>query len=78
MHPKLSSEDLLTIEKVRAKSKKTVVVIISGRPLDIKNYIKNWDAVVAAWLPGSEGGGVTDVLFGAYPFTGVLPVAWNL
>lgn len=77
-NPKLSSEDLSTIEKVRAKSKKIVVVIVSGRPLNIKNYIKNWDAVIAAWLPGSEGGGVVDVLFGAYPFTGTLPVDWDL
>lgn len=77
-NPTLSKVDLLTIEKTRAVSKQLVVIIVSGRPLDIKKYQKDWDAIVAAWLPGSEGGGVADVLFGDYPFIGVLPVAWKL
>lgn len=77
-HPALTPEDLATIAKVRKASKKLVVVIVSGRPLDIRPYAKDWDAVVAAWLPGTEGGGVADVLFGKYPFTGKLPVAWEL
>ncbi|MDP2944066.1 MAG: glycoside hydrolase family 3 protein [bacterium] len=75
--PSLSPEDLVAIERTKAKSKKLVVVIISGRPLNITPYAKDWDGIVASWLPGSEGGGVTDVLFGFYPFTGVLPVSWN-
>jgi len=75
--PSLSSEDLLTIDKTKTKSKKLVIVIISGRPLDIAPYTEDWDAIVASWLPGSEGGGVTDLLFGLYPFTGVLPVPWD-
>ncbi len=77
-HPALSNEDLQTIAKVKAASKKIVVIIISGRPLDVAPYIDQWDAVVAAWLPGSEGAGVTDVLFGDYQFTGILPVHWPL
>lgn len=77
-NPSLSHEDLLTIEKVKARSKKIVVIIVSGRPLDIKKYVKNWDGVIAAWLPGSEGQGVADVLFGDYPFTGRLPIKWDL
>lgn len=77
-HPSLTPEDLRTIKKLKALSKKLVVIIISGRPLDIRPYAYEWDAVVAAWLPGSEGGGVADVLFGDYPFTGTLPVAWPL
>ena len=77
-NPSLSAEDLATIEKVKAKSKKIIVVIVSGRPLDIKKYISEWDGVVAAWLPGSEGCGVTDVLFGDFPFVGRLPVEWEL
>ncbi|MFA6131518.1 MAG: glycoside hydrolase family 3 protein [Patescibacteria group bacterium] len=75
--PSLSSEDLSTIEKTKVKSKKLVVIIISGRPLDISSYSKDWDGIIAAWLPGSEGEGITDVLFGLYPFTGVLPVSWD-
>lgn len=77
-NPSLSPEDLSAIEKVKAKSKKIVVIIVSGRPLNIKKYAKNWDAIVAAWLPGSEGQGVADVLFGDFAFTGVLPVDWEL
>ena len=77
-HPALSAEDLAIIRRVKASSKKMVVIIVSGRPLDIKEYAKEWDAVVAAWLPGSEGGGVADVLFGDYPFSGKLPVDWPL
>jgi beta-glucosidase len=74
----LSAEDLLAIEKTKARSKKLVVIIVSGRPLLIKEYMKDWDAVIAAWLPGSEGQGVADVLFGDYPFVGTLPVEWDL
>jgi beta-glucosidase len=77
-NPRLSPEDLSAIEKTKAKSKKIIVVIISGRPLDISSYSKDWDSIVASWLPGSEGEGVTDVLFGLYPFTGTLPVSWNI
>jgi beta-glucosidase len=77
-NPSLSAEDLLVIEKVKAKSKQVVVVIVAGRPLNIKAYAKNWDGIVAAWLPGSEGQGVADVLFGDHAFTGTLPVSWEL
>jgi len=77
-HPALSSEDLEVIDRVRAASKNIVVIIVSGRPLDVSPYVNDWDALVAAWLPGSEGGGVADVLFGDFPFTGTLPLAWPL
>lgn len=76
--PTLSGEDLTIIAKLKQVSKKVVVVIISGRPLNIKNDAKDWDAIIAAWLPGSEGAGVADVLFGDYPFVGTLPVDWDL
>ncbi|KAG6482121.1 beta-glucosidase BoGH3B-like [Zingiber officinale] len=55
---------------------KCVVVIISGRPLVIEPYVTIMDALVAAWLPGTEGQGITDVLFGDYGFTGKLPRTW--
>ncbi len=77
-HPSLSEVDLLAIQRIKAVSKKVVVVIVSGRPLDINKYYRDWDAIVAAWLPGSEGQGVADILFGDYPFKGTLPVAWEL
>ena len=55
---------------------KCVAVIISGRPVVIQPYLHLIDALVAAWLPGSEGHGVTDVLFGDYGFRGKLPRTW--
>ncbi|RDX70467.1 hypothetical protein CR513_50284, partial [Mucuna pruriens] len=55
---------------------KCVVVIISGRPVVIQPYVDIIEALVAAWLPGSEGHGVTDVLFGDYGFSGKLPMTW--
>ncbi|KAK9024023.1 hypothetical protein V6N11_004205 [Hibiscus sabdariffa] len=55
---------------------KCVVVIISGRPIVIEPYVSVIDALVAAWLPGTEGQGVTDVLYGDYGFSGKLPRTW--
>ncbi|RVW60651.1 Beta-glucosidase BoGH3B [Vitis vinifera] len=55
---------------------KCVVVVISGRPVVIQPYLSSIHALVAAWLPGTEGQGVTDVLFGDYGFTGKLPRTW--
>ena len=52
------------------------MIILSGRPLIITDQIKSWDAAIAAWLPGSEGGGIADVLFGNRPFTAKLPITW--
>ncbi|KAG6517447.1 hypothetical protein ZIOFF_020839 [Zingiber officinale] len=55
---------------------KCVMIMISGRPLVVEPVIDKIDAFVAAWLPGSEGRGVADVLFGDYGFTGKLPRTW--
>jgi beta-glucosidase len=73
---RLSPEDIEIIERVRARVDKLVVVIISGRPLVITEQYPLADAWVAAWLPGSEGDGVAEVLLGDYPFTGKLPYTW--
>jgi len=64
-----------TIQNV-CGSVKCVTVIISGRPVVIQPYVSLMDALVAAWLPGTEGQGVADVLFGDYGFTGKLPRTW--
>ena len=53
-----------------------VVVILSGRPLIINDQLQVADAWVAAWLPGTEGQGIADVLFGDYRPTGKLPFTW--
>lgn len=55
---------------------KCVVVVVSGRPVVMQPYLPTIDALVAAWLPGTEGQGVTDVLFGDYGFTGKLARTW--
>ncbi|MBN1449532.1 MAG: glycoside hydrolase family 3 C-terminal domain-containing protein [Anaerolineales bacterium] len=72
----LSQTDMQVITNLRAHSRKLVVIILSGRPLVITEQFQIADAWVAAWLPGTEGAGVTDVLFGNYPFTGKLPYTW--
>ncbi|PON59175.1 Glycoside hydrolase [Parasponia andersonii] len=55
---------------------KCVVVVVSGRPVVIQPYLATMDALVAAWLPGTEGQGVADLLFGDYGFTGRLARTW--
>lgn len=55
---------------------KCVVVVISGRPVVIEPYVEKMDALVAAWLPGTEGQGIADNLFGDYGFTGKLARTW--
>ena len=55
----------------------TLVILISGRPLVLEPWLlEKVDALVAAWLPGSEGGGITDVVFGDFEFEGQLPMTW--
>ena len=63
--------------KSQNSGKKIITVFISGRARETNSLISNSDAFVAAWLPGSEGAGIADVLFGDYPFTGKLPRKWD-
>jgi len=72
----LDSTDLATINTLRNAGVPVVVVLVSGRPLDIAAQLPNWNAAVAAWLPGTEGQGVADVLFGVAQPTGKLPMTW--
>ncbi|MFZ3085910.1 MAG: glycoside hydrolase family 3 C-terminal domain-containing protein, partial [Candidatus Hydromicrobium sp.] len=72
----LSQPDADLIKRVSKRSRKVVVIIISGRPLVITDYIDMADAWVAAWLPGTEGQGMADVIFGDVPFTGKTPFTW--
>ncbi|KAB2627169.1 lysosomal beta glucosidase-like [Pyrus ussuriensis x Pyrus communis] len=58
------------------ESVKCIVILITGRPIVIEPYISSIDAMVAAWLPGSEGQGFTDVIFGDHGFSGKLPRTW--
>lgn len=72
LHP----EDLATIKNIAARGVPVVTLLLSGRPLLIQPELDESTAFVAAWLPGSEGQGVADVLFGDYPFTGRLSFSW--
>ena len=72
----LSAKQLATIEKVKGADIPVLVVLVSGRPLLITEHLDNWDGLLASWLPGTEGTGVADVLFGEYKPTGKLSVTW--
>lgn len=55
----------------------TLVILILGRPLVLEPWLlEKIDGLVAAWLPGTEGEGITDVIFGSHDFKGKLPVTW--
>ncbi|GAA4105970.1 glycoside hydrolase family 3 protein [Actinomadura miaoliensis] len=72
----LDAGDLATIERLRASGVPVIVVLVSGRPLDVAAQLPGWNALVASWLPGTEGRGVADVLFGVTRPTGKLPMTW--
>jgi beta-glucosidase len=70
-------EDLAVLQAVAGKGKPVITVLVSGRPLFVNDLLNLSDAFVAAWLPGSEGKGVADLLIGKrYDFTGKLSFSW--
>ncbi|KAK8941886.1 Beta-xylosidase/alpha-L-arabinofuranosidase 2 [Platanthera guangdongensis] len=69
------ADGLRTIQNV-CRNIKCAVILMSGRPLVIEPYVASIDALVAAWLPGTEGRGIADVLFGDYGFSGELSRTW--
>ncbi|WP_030757931.1 glycoside hydrolase family 3 N-terminal domain-containing protein [Streptomyces griseus] len=71
----LSAADRAAVDRVCA-AMPCAVLVVSGRPQLIGDRLPEIDALVASWLPGTEGDGVADVLFGHKPFTGRLPVTW--
>lgn len=77
-NPTIDAKDIQAIKNLKESSKKIIVIILSGRPLIITDQISSWDVAIAAWLPGSEGAGVADVLFGNTTFKAKLPVTWPL
>jgi beta-glucosidase len=73
----LSAADKAAVQQVCTGAASCTVVVVSGRPMVIEPaLLAQIDALDAAWLPGSEGGGVADTLFGKAPFTGKLSVSW--
>jgi beta-glucosidase len=71
----LSAGDKAAVDRV-CSAMKCAVLIVSGRPQLIGDRLDGIDALVASWLPGTEGDGVADVLYGKRPFSGQLPVTW--
>lgn len=78
----LPTEPLETLKRLKAAGIPTVSVFLSGRPMWTNPEINASDAFVAAWLPGTEGGGIADVLVGdaagkpRNDFTGTLSFSW--
>ena len=72
----LAPEDVTAVNNMKAAGIPVVVVLVSGRPMILGGVLDKADAVIAAWLPGTEGDGVADVLFGAYKPTGKLSHSW--
>ena len=72
----LQPADRMVVDRVCEAIATCVVIIVSGRPQLITDQLDEIDALIASWLPGSEGAGVADVLFGLLPFNGKLPMTW--
>ncbi len=72
----LEREQILMIRRLRKLGKPLITILISGRPMIINPVLHSSDVFVAAWLPGTEGDGIAQVLFGDYIPHGHLPVSW--
>jgi len=72
----LNSLDIQAVRKLKSYNIPVIVILISGRPMILDPILSYSDAVIAAWLPGPEGEGITDVLFGDYQPTGILSRKW--
>jgi len=72
----LAAEDAQAIANVKRAGIPVAVILLSGRPMVLGDALEKSDAFLAAWLPGTEGDGVADVLFGDYKPTGKLSFSW--
>jgi len=73
----IRQRDMDMLREVYGYNCPVIVIMLSGRPMTIGDENKKWDAFIAAWLPGSEGDGIADVLFGDKDFTGRTPYTWR-
>ena len=72
----LTTADMDVVRKLKQAGLPVIVILISGRPLIVNDLLPVADALIAAWLPGTEGAGVADVIFGDHKPTGKLSFAW--
>ncbi|MCW5886976.1 MAG: glycoside hydrolase family 3 C-terminal domain-containing protein, partial [Anaerolineales bacterium] len=72
----LPKADRELIARVKARARRVIILLYSGRPLIITDELAQADAFVAAFWPGSEAAGLSDLLFGDRPFTGTLSYTW--
>jgi len=72
----LPKQDIELIRKMKGYGHPVVLVLISGRPLILSQALHFSDAVLAAWLPGTEGAGIADILLGTVSPSGRLPHSW--
>ncbi|MCU7495468.1 MAG: beta-glucosidase [Ignavibacteria bacterium] len=73
---RISDEDVRVVSRLKDAGLPVVTILFSGRPMIIEDIIHRTDAFVAAWLPGTQAEGITDVLFGDYNFKGKLSHSW--
>jgi beta-glucosidase len=73
----LRQRDLDMLRQVYRYDCPVIVIMLSGRPMTIGDEYQRWDAFIAAWLPGTEGGGIADLLFTNRDFTGRTPYTWR-
>jgi len=72
----LAIDGAALLAQVRPMVDRLIVIVLSGRPVILDDVLPQADAVVEAWLPGTEGAGIADVLLGDAPFTGTTPYTW--
>lgn len=79
----ITGEDKMLLENLRASLAETgrqnipvIAILIAGRPITIADYVESFDAIIMTGLPGTECGGIADVLLGGYDFTGTLTYTW--
>ncbi|MGZ8438963.1 MAG: glycoside hydrolase family 3 protein, partial [Candidatus Limnocylindrales bacterium] len=72
----LPPEDVALVAAMRPRVRHLIVVVLSGRPVMLDGILDEADAVIAAWLPGTEATGIADVLLGDAPFRGTTPYTW--
>ena len=73
----VSQAHIELVAQARQRCAQVIVVVFSGRPIDLSAILPHADVILAAWWPGSEYGvGLAQLLYGDFPFTGQLSFPW--